>query len=61
MKHILSVLTLTFVFGARTLAQEVLPEVTVTAANYKYLRSAGTKDIADPANFLERKAAAAAR
>lgn len=39
-------------------AQEVLPEVTVTAANYKYLKIAGGKDVAQPVQLLQRTAAA---
>ena len=61
MKHITSLFTpaiLCMVFTVQTMAQEVLPEVTVTAANYKYLRSANTKNVANPANLLERKPAA---
>jgi hypothetical protein len=49
---------LVFGFAANALAQEILPEVTVLATNYKYLKSANTKSVADPANLLERKAAA---
>ena len=45
-------------FAANLIAQETLPEVTVMARNYKYLKSANTKNVADPANLLERKAAA---
>lgn len=41
-----------------TMAQDVLPEVTVTARNYKYLRAANTKNAPTPVNLLERKAAA---
>jgi hypothetical protein len=39
-------------------AQEVLPEVTVMARNYKYLRSSDAKNAPTPVNLLERKAAA---
>lgn len=60
MKKIRS-LAIAAVLGAATtgtMAQEVLPEVTVMARNYKYLRSADTKNAPTPVNLLERKAAA---
>lgn len=40
------------------IAQEVLPEVTVLARNYKYLKAADTKNAPTPVNLLERKTAA---
>ena len=40
------------------LAQEVLPEVTVIATNYKYLKSVGGKEVAQPVQLLQRTAAA---
>ncbi len=39
-------------------AQEVLPEVTVVATNYKYLKSVGGKEVAQPVQMLQRTAAA---
>ena len=39
-------------------AQEVLPEVTVMARNYKYMKAADTKNAPTPVNLLERKTAA---
>lgn len=39
-------------------SQEVLPEVTVVAVNYKYLKSVDNKEAAQPVKLLERKAAA---
>lgn len=39
-------------------AQEItLPEITVVARNYKYLRSVDNKEAAQPVKLLERKAA----
>lgn len=38
-------------------AQEVLPEVTVVATNYKYLKSVGGKEVAQPVQVLQRAAA----
>lgn len=40
------------------IAQEVLPEVTVVATNYKYLKSVGGKEVAQPVQVLQRAAAA---
>jgi len=46
-------------FTIQTVAQEqVLPEVTVLAHNYKYLKSVNTKDAPEPVKLLERKASA---
>lgn len=39
------------------LAQDVLPEVTVTAVRYKYLRAVDSKDLAQPVKLLEKMAA----
>jgi hypothetical protein len=39
-------------------AQETLPEVTVVATNYKYLKSVGGKEVAQPVQVLQRAAAA---
>lgn len=44
--------------ASSVMAQEVLPEVVVTAGNYKYLRSIDNKDAAQPVKLLERVAAA---
>lgn len=44
--------------GLQAAAQETLPEVTVMARNYKYLKAADTKAAPTPVNLLERKAAA---
>lgn len=41
-----------------TYSQEVLPEVTVVAVNYKYLKMVGDKETAVPVKRLERAAAA---
>ncbi|WP_431209572.1 nicotinate-nucleotide adenylyltransferase [Puia sp. P3] len=38
-------------------SQETLPEVTVTAANYKYLKSVNGQDVAVPVKRLQRMAA----
>lgn len=62
MKHAKKLLLMTFLFmGAITItrAQEVktLPEITVLARNYKYLRSVNNMDGAEPVKILERKAA----
>lgn len=40
------------------LAQETLPEVTVVATNYKYLKSVDGKEVAQPVQVLQRSAAA---
>lgn len=40
------------------LSAQVLPEITIVARNYKYLRSVDNKDIAQPVKLLEHKAAA---
>ena len=45
-------------YTAPVFAQEVLPEVTVIATNYKYLKSVGGKDVAQPVQMLQRAAAA---
>jgi hypothetical protein len=46
-------------FSIQSMAQvTTLPEVTVVARNYKYLRSVDSKDVAQPVKLLERKAAA---
>jgi hypothetical protein len=41
-----------------SIAQQELPEITIYARNYKYLKSVNSKDAAQPVNLLERKAAA---
>ena len=46
-------------FASQAMAQiETLPEVTVTAKTYKYLRAVDNKDAAPPVKLLQRKAAA---
>lgn len=46
-------------FTIQSVAQEVtLPEVTVVARNYKYIKALDNKDAAQPVKLLERKAAA---
>jgi len=45
-------------YTAPVFAQEVLPEVTVVATNYKYLKSVGGKEEAQPVQMLQRSAAA---
>ncbi len=40
------------------LSGQVLPEITIVARNYKYLRSVDNKDVAQPVKLLEHKAAA---
>jgi len=46
-------------FVLQTFAQEpMLPEVTVLARNYKYLKSVNNKEAGQPVNLLEHKAAA---
>ena len=60
MKNLRS-LTIAALLGAVTTgvtAQEVLPEVTVMAKNYKYMKAADTKNAPTPVNLLERKTAA---
>jgi hypothetical protein len=44
-------------FSIHALAQEVLPEVKVTAVSYKYLTAVGQKDAAPAVKMLERRAA----
>src|SRR5689334_17460899 len=61
MKHsILKLVVVAFTLGYTlpALAQEVLPEVTVVATNYKYLKSVGGKEVAQPVQTLQRSAAA---
>jgi hypothetical protein len=45
-----------FVFGiiVETFSQEVLPEITVTEARYKYLNSVNPEEAAQPVNMLEQ-------
>jgi hypothetical protein len=38
-------------------AQKVLPEITITAANYKYLNAVNSDEAAQPVNMLEQYAA----
>lgn len=49
-----------FIFEAsiQTFAQKVLPEITITAANYKYLNAISPEEAAQPVNMLEYYAAA---
>jgi hypothetical protein len=61
MKHsILMAVSVAFTVGYAipVFAQEVLPEVTVVATNYKYLKSVGGKEVAQPVQVLQRAAAA---
>ncbi|MBS1603996.1 MAG: nicotinate-nucleotide adenylyltransferase [Bacteroidetes bacterium] len=44
-------------YVAPAFSQETLPEVTVTAANYKYLKNVNGKDVAIPVQRLQRMAA----
>lgn len=53
----LAALVLTISYAIPVLAQEVLPEVTVVATNYKYLKSIGGKEVAQPVQMLQRQAA----
>ncbi len=60
MKHVKTlsaVLVILVSFSLRSMAQQLLPEVTVIAANYKYLRSVNGPELAQPVKMLERKAA----
>lgn len=50
--------TAILVITVPAIAQEVLPEVTVVATNYKYLKSAGGQEVAQPVQMLQRAAAA---
>lgn len=43
--------------ATRALCQEVLPEVSVIATNYKYLKNVGGKEVAVPVQRLQRMAA----
>lgn len=61
MKHsVLKLVVIVFTLGytVPVFAQEVLPEVVVTATNYKYLKSVGGKEVAQPVKMLQRTAAA---
>ncbi|OQP63869.1 nicotinate-nucleotide adenylyltransferase [Niastella vici] len=61
MKHSISMLVAAIFalgYAVPVLAQEVLPEVTVVATNYKYLKSVGGKEVAQPVQTLQRTAAA---
>jgi len=61
MKRSISMLTalaFTMCYVIPAFAQEVLPEVTVVATNYKYLKSVGGKEVAQPVQMLQRQAAA---
>lgn len=53
---ILAVFTSGFIIPCH--AQELLPEVKVTALNYKYLKSVTDTNSAQPVKFLQRRAAA---
>lgn len=52
------VVVFTMGYAIPVLAQETLPEVTVVATNYKYLKSVGGKEVAQPVQILQRSAAA---
>lgn len=45
-------------YSVPVFSQETLPEVTVVAANYKYLKTVGDKEVAMPVQRLQRAAAA---
>lgn len=45
-------------YAAPALCQQTLPPVTVVAANYKYLKNVGGKEVPIPAQRLQRAAAA---
>lgn len=47
-----------FGFVSNAQDDQMLPEVTVYARNYKYLKATDTKQAAQPVNLLQRKAAA---
>lgn len=49
-----------FVFGIalQTFGQKILPEITVTASNYKYLNAVNPEVQAQPVNMLQQYAAA---
>jgi hypothetical protein len=49
---------ITALWALPALAQETLPEVVVTAANYKYLKSVSNTGQAQPVKMLQHKAAA---
>ncbi len=42
----------------QTFAQKVLPEITITAPNYKYLNAISPEETAQPVNMVEQYAAA---
>jgi hypothetical protein len=46
-----------FVLGIQAFAQDVMPEITVTAVRYKYLSAVNQKELAQPVKMLERQAA----
>lgn len=46
-----------FIAALQTFAQKVLPEITITAANYKYLNAINPEEAAQPVNMLEQYAA----
>ena len=46
-----------FGFTLQSIAQKVLPEVTIVASNYKYINSVEDQDAAQPIRMLEREAA----
>ncbi len=52
----LSLLGLSVSSGAQD--EKTLPEVRVTATNYKYIKAVDNKDLAQPVKLLERQAAA---
>ncbi|HEX4956814.1 MAG TPA: nicotinate-nucleotide adenylyltransferase [Lacibacter sp.] len=45
-------------FSLTTMAQQELPEITIYSRNYKYLKAVNSKEVAQPVNLLERRAAA---
>ncbi len=59
-RYVLTIVAVFFTLGYTipVFAQETLPEVTVVATNYKYLKSVGGKEVAQPVQVLQRTAAA---
>lgn len=56
-KIILSIGVFLFGFAIQSFAQIVLPEVKVTASNYKYLNAVDSKEVAAPVKMVEQYAA----
>jgi hypothetical protein len=56
-KYMALAIACTLGHSMQALSQETLPEVTVTAANYKYLKNVGGKEVPVSVRQLERMAA----